>query len=252
MSYSEKVIPIIREAGKELKKYFGNAGMVRQKKKSPAEVVTDLDLKAEKYIAKKLKEIYPTIDFCGEEFGGNKNSKKFWLLDPIDGTAHFVRGIPFCTTMLALIESKEVIFSVIHDFVRGDTYHAEKSKGAKMNNKPIHVSKRRLADAYISYEINLGKKKGLDLFTSLKKECILFKMVSCGYEFTLVAQGKTEGRITLDPWGGDYDYAPGSLLITEAGGVAKNIGKNSYDFKNHDFIAANPLVYEELKNLFGF
>jgi myo-inositol-1(or 4)-monophosphatase len=251
MSYSEKVIPIIREAGKELKKYFGNAGVVRQKKKSPAEVVTELDLKTEKYIAESLKKIYPAIDFCGEEFGGDKNSEKFWLLDPIDGTAHFIRGIPFCTTMLALIESGEVIFSVIHDFIRGDTYHAEKDKGAKMNNQPIHVSQRRLADAYIAFEMKLEKNNNSDLFISLRKECVLFATISCGYEFALVAQGKIEGRITLDPYGNDYDYAPGSLLVSEAGGVAKNIGKDSYNFKNHDFIAANQIVYGELKNLFG-
>lgn len=250
MTYAKKVLPIIKSAGKELLKYYGKIKISSQKGKLAHSVVTKLDLKTEKYLAASLHKIFPAIDFFGEEFGGKKNAKRFWLVDPIDGTAHFIRGIPFCTTMIALIDSGQVVFSAINNFVTGEIFHAELGRGAKLNSKTIHVSDRRLVDGYLTYEMNLDKKGNLDLFTDLKKKTMLFKTVTCGYEFGLIAQGKIEGRIALDPYGGDWDYAAGSLLITEAGGRAVNIGKNSYDYTNHSFIMGNPDVCREIKKIY--
>ncbi|MFA5021544.1 MAG: inositol monophosphatase [Patescibacteria group bacterium] len=250
MTYAKKVLPIIRSAGKELLKYYGKIKISRQKGKLAHTVVTKLDLKTEKYLAANLHKIYPTIDFFGEEFGGKKKAKRFWVVDPIDGTAHFIRGVPFCTTMIALIDSGKVIFSIINNFVTGEIFWAEVGEGAKLNNKPIHVSSRQLVDGYLTYEINLDKKENLDLFLDLKKKTMLFKTVTCGYEFGLIASGKIEGRIALDPYGDDWDYAAGSLLVSEAGGQVVNIGKNSYSYTDHNFIMGNPTVCKEIKKLY--
>ncbi len=251
MTYAKKVLPIIKSAGKELLKYYGKINISSQKGKLAHSIVTKLDLKTEKYLATNLRKAYPTIDFFGEEFGGNKNAKKFWLVDPIDGTAHFARGIPFCTTMIALIDSGKVVFSAINNFATGELFHAELGQGAKLNNKPTHVSDRQLVDGYLTYEINFDKKKNLDLFLDLKKKTMLFKTVSCGYEMGLIAQGKIEGRIAMDPYGGDWDYAAGSLLITEAGGRVVNIGKKTYDYTNHNFIMGNSKICQEIKKLYN-
>ncbi len=62
----------------------------------------------------------------------------------------------------------------------------------------------------------------------------------------MVASGKFEGRIAKDPYGKDWDFAPGSLLVREAGGIVNNIGMETYDYKNHDYVALCPPVYEEL------
>ena len=250
MTYAKKVLPIIKSAGKELLKYYGKINVSSQKGKLAHSVVTKLDLKTEKYLAANLRRIYPAIDFFGEELGGKRNAKRFWLVDPIDGTAHFMRGIPFCTTMIALVDSGKVVFSAINNFVTGEIFYAEAGRGVKLNNKPIHVSSRHLVDGYLTYEINFEKKENSDLFFDLKKKTMLFKTVSCGYEIGLIAQGKIEGRIALDPYGGDWDYAAGSLIVTEAGGRAVNIGKNSYDYTNHNFIMGNPNVCREIKKIY--
>ena len=70
--------------------------------------------------------------------------------------------------------------------------------------------------------------------------------LSAGFEFALVATGKTEGHLVYDGFGKDYDFAPGSLLVSEAGGVVKNFKSNSFDYTNLNFIASNQKVYEEL------
>ncbi len=248
--YADKVIPIIKEAGKELAGFFGNVEVLNQKDGSPVNVVTELDLKIEKYLAENLNKIYPSIEFFGEEFGGKENAERYWLADPIDGTAHFLRGIPFCTLMLALVESGKVVFSAIHNIASGETFWAEKGQGAKKDGKAIHVSSRPLSSAYLTFEINLDKKENVDFFISLKNRCVMFETVSCGFEFALIAQGKTEGRITIDPWGKDWDFAAGTFLVSEAGGTVLNLSKDSYDFKNHNFIAANPIVHKELREIY--
>lgn len=237
---------IVREAGAMLKPHFGKAKAVGQKDEMAVNIVTALDREAETFIAERLKKIDSSIEVVGEEFGGNVNAERFWLLDPIDGTSHFMRGIPFCTTMLALIEEGQVVFSCIYDFVNDNMYEAAKGAGAWHNGTPIKVSNRSLSQAYLCLEMNLEKKENLAAYLALRKKAIPVKTVNCGYEFSLIASGKLEGRICIDPYGADWDYAPGSLLVAEAGGIVRNIGSESYDFRNHNFLAVNPEVYNEL------
>jgi len=250
MTYAKKILPILRQAGKELLKYFGKIEISNQKGRLAHSVVTKLDLKTEKYLTANLGKLYPAIDFFGEEFGGNKRAKRFWLVDPIDGTAHFVRGIPFCTTMIALIDSGQVVFSAINNFVTGEMFYAELGRGARLNNKNLKVSNRGLTDGYLTYEIDLAKRKNLDLFLALRNKTMLFKTITCGYEFGLIAQGKIEGRIALDPFGEDWDYAAGSLIVSEAGGQAINLNSNSFDYKNHNSIIGNKIICGQIKQIF--
>lgn len=234
-------------AGNILKNHFGKVEITNQKSDRPVDVITKLDSDIENFIAKKFNDYDSSIGFVGEEFGERKKSERLWLVDPIDGTAHFARGIPFCTTMIALVEDGEVVLTVINNFITNELYIAEKNKGAKLNGKAIHVSNRVLSEAYISLETNIKNEKNLKTHLRLvDKKCMMLHTINCGYEYGLIASGKIEGRICLDPFGKDWDYAPGSLLVSEAGGIVRNIGKNTYDYKDHNFIASNKVVYEEL------
>lgn len=247
--YSEAISPLLKKVREMVMPHYGSVEKVEHKDNSGFNVVTELDRKVELFLAENLQKAYPGISFFGEEFGGNKESERFWIVDPIDATAHFVRGNPFCTTQLALIEEGKVTFSAIYDFVRDEMYLAERGKGATKNGQAISVSSRPLRKAYLGFEIKLNTQKGLDTFLKLNELSVLFKTVSAGYEYALVASGNIDGRICNDPFGFDYDYAPGSLLVEEAGGVVKNIGSDSYGFKNYNFVSANPKVYEDLREL---
>ena len=96
--------------------------------------------------------------------------------------------------------------------------------------------------------MNPRHEKTAKALINLISKAVWTHVIACGYEYALVAEGKLDGRVCLDGFGGDYDYAPVSLLVSEAGGVVKNIGKDTYDYRNHDFLATNPRVYEELSN----
>ena len=247
--YTNEAVVIVKQAGLMVLPAFGQAKVIDQKDASPGSVVTELDQRAEVFLTEHLKRIEPGIEVVGEEFGGNNKAERFWLVDSIDGTAHFVRGNPFCTTMVALVVEGQVVSSCIYDFVNNQMYTATRGEGAFCNGQPIHVSQRSLKDAYLFWEINLEKKQNLEFFLQLQKKVTLMKTQNCGWEFAMIASGKMDGRICIDPFQYDWDYAPGSLLVAEAGGVVANIGSSDYDYKNHEFIVANSTIHRELKNL---
>jgi myo-inositol-1(or 4)-monophosphatase len=237
----------VTEVGPELRQYFGNIeSLSKGDGNSVSGVVTELDRKTEQFLAKKLGEFSSEVGFSGEEFGTQSQADTTWLVDPIDGTHHFVRGLPFCTTMVALIENGQVVLSVINDFVNENTYWAIRGKGAFCNDKPISVSKRTLAQGLISLETHLEKPDNYKAYIEMRKRTGLISTINCGFEFVMVACGKLDGRIAIDPYGMDWDFAAGSLLVSEAGGVATNIGKTTYDYKNHDYLITNAVIHDEL------
>ncbi len=243
---AQKVLPIIRSTRDITLPFWGKVEIAAQKDSSPHNVVTELDRKVETYLAEEFKKIDPSIEFAGEEFGGSRDAKKLWLVDPIDGTMHFVRGTPFCTTMVALIQDGQVIFSAIYDFVNDIMYHAEKGVGAFKNGEKISVSSRPVNQSVVALETNQTKPQNVEIRNKVRAKSLLLQTISSGYEFVLVATGKIEARICFDPFGKDYDFAPGSLLVSEAGGIVANIGSTSYDYKNTNLIAGNKNIVEEL------
>lgn len=243
-----KQIPgIIRSVRPILLPYFGNI-VASEKAGRIHDTITELDLQIENYLKEKFFEILPEIGFVGEETGGEKSSK-FWLVDPIDGTLPFVRGLPFCTTMVALIENGEVVFSAIYNFVTDTLFLAEKGKGAWENDVQIHVGNRPFKGAVIKFETI----REVDTHNAFKervfKEAIPFETIVAGNEFCLVASGKIDGRICINPYGKEYDFAPGALLVSEAGGIVCNFGSDTYDYRNTDLIATNETIYQEILSL---
>jgi myo-inositol-1(or 4)-monophosphatase len=246
MNYKNKILPIIRQTRAISLSKYGVDKIIRQKGQSQVDVVTEVDIKIEKLLKNKLKILYPDIEFVGEELGGNRKSSRFWLVDPIDGTGHYIRGLPFCTTMLALIDKGKPVFSVIYDFVKDEVYWAQSGGGAFCNKTRIGVSNRKPQKSYIACETHLAKPANIKILNSLEKKMAIMSTISSGWEHAMVATGKLDARICFDPYGCDYDYAPGALLIAEAGGIVRNLYSNKYDYRNVNFIAAAPAIYKEL------
>ena len=211
--------------------------------------VTDADKATERCIREILETERPDDGILGEEFGSDITGKnRYWVIDPIDGTMHFVRGNPFCTTMVVLIEDGEPIFSAIYDFVNDIMYHAEKGKGSFKDGERINVGDRPVEQSVVALETDQSKPINVEIRNKVRERSLLFQSISAGYEFVLVATGKIEARICFDPFGHDYDFAPGCLLVAEAGGIVNNIGSESYDFKNVNLIAGNKHLVENFTN----
>lgn len=242
----DKIIAIVRKTRDLSLPYFGKIEAKNFKSESFTDAVTEIDEKIENFLRTNLNEIIPEVSFVGEEFGGERSAETFWLVDPIDGTGNYIRGIPYCTTMLALINRGEVVFSIIYDFVNDVIYHAQKGVGAFKNGNKIQISNRHLGKSYLVCEINSKKDTSRPILNILDEKTSLIHHNAAGYDFVLVAEGKIEGRIMYDPFGKDFDFAPGALLVSEAGGIVRNFKSNSYDYKNLNFYAGNKEVYESL------
>lgn len=244
--YSQ-IFELIEKAGRQLKKHHGKIDILGHKNDiHDASVLTKLDLETEHTITNRLLKLFPNIGIYGEEYGQQGNKNRYFTIDPIDGTAHFVRGLPFSTCMVALIEDNRVIFSLIYDYLNNDFYWAEAGLGARKNRSRIHVSDRPINRSYISFEKNINIKGSLEKYILMDKLCVLFHSINCGWEFAMVASGKLDGRIAFNSYTKLWDQAPGSLLVAEAGGIVRNIGSDTYDVTNLNIIATNNQIYDSL------
>lgn len=241
-----EALSVVRQVRAMLLPHYGKVAHSDKHPEATEDVVTALDIAVEDFLQKRLASLFPDISFVGEEKGGNRDRERFWLADPIDGTTYFVRGLPLCTTQVALVDHGEVVFSVIYDFVQDVMYSAEKGRGATANGKTIRVSDRALRQSRLAWAIDLNHEEYLRSFLLLKRRCHLFHTGASGIEFAMVASGKLDGAIYLGAESKDYDITPGTFLVQEAGGVVANTGKDTYDYRTPSFLAMNPKIFEEL------
>src|SRR5436305_5968697 len=135
----ETAVTVARQAGQLALRYFDSSLAVEWKTdKSP---VTVADREAETFLRKTLRERFPGDGFLGEEFGDQPGTTGYrWIIDPIDGTRNFVRGIPLWGTLVGLEYRDEQIAGVAEVPTLGHTYRALRGDGAYRNDRRIRVS----------------------------------------------------------------------------------------------------------------
>lgn len=225
-------------------------GNVESRYKSDNSEVTELDIYVEEALKKALQEFDNAIGFQGEETGVQGNPDTYWLADPIDGTIMFIRGLPTCTNMIALIDDGRPVLSVIYNFVLDEWYQAIAGRGAFLNGQRIRVSStQQLSGAVFAVEVDVRRNNNRDFFATLW-DCgaVNLNLVCAGYEFAHVATGKIAGRITKDAWAASYDLAPGALLVEEAGGYVATPDRKPYTVDELDVVVcAHEQLFEQLK-----
>jgi myo-inositol-1(or 4)-monophosphatase len=225
-------------------------GNIEHKLKPDTTVVTEMDVLVEEKLRDALAQFDQGVGFGGEETGVDFDQETFWLVDPIDGTAPFIRGLPFATNMIALIHKGEAILSVINNIALGDYYLAIKGQGATRNGHAIHVSERSLDQAWVLLGSTIGEPGTANLYEQLGvKAKAIRRYGGAGFEYSAIASGAMEARISFKGHGHEWDYAPGALMVQEAGGRIANIGVDTYDYRNFNHVAANPVIFDELMQL---
>lgn len=237
------VADVFKGLRKDLLKAYGN---IERMQKADHSSLTVWDTKIEETLRAKLKEAFPTLGFEGEETGHSGDEKTYWLVDPIDGTSSFIRGLPYCTNMGALVHEGHVLAAVIYDFVNDVLYTARKGQGAFKDDKKIHINTTRQLGNLVLYSF-LRHKFG-HLQEALKELHMrgLLLMGGAGHTYAMLAEGKIDGIVCLTAKMGLYDNAPGMLLVEEAG--AKVL---SYDdevgVNRREFIVGSPLVVDTIE-----
>ena len=225
-------------------------GNVSSRYKSDNSEVTELDIYVEEELNNALRGYDGAIGFQGEETGARGNAETYWLVDPIDGTRMFIRGLPSCTNMIALIDAGRPVLSVIYNFVLDEWYQAMAGRGAFLNGQRLRVSPtQELAGSVFAIEVDVRRNHNRDFYAALW-DCGVanLNLVCAGYEFAHVASGKIAGRITKDGWAAPYDLAPGALLVEEAGGYVATPDGAPYTVEALGVIAcASAELFAQLK-----
>jgi len=247
LSKEKKVMLLVaKQISKVLLKYYGKKEKITVKPNRS--LVATADLEANKAIIKTINKYFPNHSILSEESGfENKNSDYKWVIDPIDGTHNFLRGIPIFGTSIALEYKNESILGVISFPVLCITAIAEKGKGSFMNGKRIKVSNKKTLDhSFVLFEFSYADR--------IKKVSFLKKLVnktidvrnfgSAIYNLLLIARGKCDGYVVLTT--NEWDIAAGFLIVEEAGGKVTDLKGRKWKPNQHQFVISNNKVHKEL------
>ncbi len=244
----EAAITAAREAGRLALCYF--QGDVAVEWKADLSPVTVADREAEALLRTKLVGAFPGDGFVGEESGDTPGASGFrWIIDPIDGTRSFVRGIPLWGTLVGLEYKDEQIAGVIDVPALGLTYRALRGDGAFRNDRPIHVSDiATLAESQLFYSsLSWFDKAGArDVFLRLNEQTSRQRGFGDFYGFVLVAQGS--GELMVEHGVHSWDVAGIKALIEEAGGRFTDWDGQPTIYRP-DVIASNGKVHDQALNL---
>ena len=205
------------EAGNFLNKNKLEEKEIHEEKGRDIKLIIDQD--TEKLIRSNLQ--VTNIPILGEEYGGDIADGKYWVIDPIDGTANYFRGLDECCISIALMEGNEALVGVIYNFNNNQMYTAIKNEGAFLNNIKISVSdiaSKDRASITTGFPASETIESSMNFLEDLKgwKKVRMFgsAALSCAY----VASGKcdyyAEKGVYL------WDIAAGICLVKEAGGYA--------------------------------
>lgn len=198
--------------------------------KSDESPVTAADRAAEALIVKRLSEEFPDDGIIGEE-GANQESKngRKWIIDPIDGTKDFVRGIPLWAILIGLEQDGEIVAGVSHSPGQNLLLWASKGYGAFSNGERIQISdKTDPSRAVLSF--NGFNKPGLTNFSAPLLDWVsrfwAVRSLGGACDAMLLASGKAD--VWIEPNAAPWDLAPLKILIEEAGGKFASLdGKNT-------------------------
>lgn len=221
-------------------------GTVAFETKKDHTVVTALDQSIEQELRLALSKLDAGIGFKGEEMGQAGSSETYWLLDPIDGTEHFIRGMPGCKNMVCLMQGGRPVWGLTYFFVKDERWIAQAGKGVTMNGQRVEMRYRPLDRCWIEVVVDYSDLESVKKLMKLRSEVAGF----CNrLGIDNLTAGRTDGLIDLKAGGGPWDYWPRYLMFTEAGGKMANVGKQDYHFEDKSIVMAHPKNFDALMRI---
>jgi myo-inositol-1(or 4)-monophosphatase len=252
-SYLDVSAEIAREAGALLATYFERH--IGFELKGEHDLVTEADRASERLVIDRLRSHFPTHSIVAEEGGAHQGSSEYcWYVDPLDGTTNFAHGFPMYNVTMGLERAGELIAGVIFDPMRNEMFCAERSAGAYLNYRRIHVSKvARLEDSLVATGFP-SLKRHLNINVHFYYQLAMIthgvrRAGSAALDLAYVASGRLDGfwEFGLNPW----DMAAGLLLITEAGGKCSDMYGGPVKLRGPHVVANNGTIHESMLAVFA-
>ncbi|MBS3794538.1 MAG: histidinol phosphate phosphatase [Candidatus Thorarchaeota archaeon] len=235
------------EAGKLTLEYFrGSFDVERKEDKTP---VTVADKRAGRMIRDTIESTYPDHSILGEEYDDKMTDSPIrWIIDPIDGTQSFVRGVPLYAVLIAVQYEEQPLLGVIHVPPLHETVAAAIGIGCFHDGEACQVSNTdSLADAWVQVTdvVSLARHRPV-LFDKLSAKAGFLRTWGDAYGYLLVATGRSD--VMLDPVMELWDIAPLMPIITEAGGHFGDLDGNQIGF-GKSALACAPKLWKEFLEL---
>ena len=239
----EQLTSIVRDASR----LMVTDGFEIEQKGGCANIVTSSDVAVQNFLCQRLSEAMPGSGFlCEEKDVYDIEHEYTWIIDPIDGTANYSRGIDQCAICVGLKHADEIQMGVVYIPRTNELFHAERGKGAYLNGIRIHVSERTFANAVLCTALPVYHKEHASVCSEIIVEAFancndIRRFGACAPELCYVAMGRCElyFEYILSPW----DYAAASLIVTEAGGVISSVNGDKVSLtRPTGVIAANNMA----------
>jgi myo-inositol-1(or 4)-monophosphatase len=254
--YLEVALQAAQKAGRLIRRNFQKIAASDIQVKGRNDFVTRVDREAEEVIKETILGEFPSHRILAEESGDTAVASDFlWVIDPLDGTTNFIRGIPCFAISLALLEKGRAIFALIYDPLGQDRFHADLGQGAFLNGRLITVGRtEKLASALgatgFPFKAPDQAAAYARTFKSLLSKCNdMRRCGSAALDLAYTACGRYDffWEAHLMPW----DFMAGKLLIAEAGGQSSDFAGNELAVRTGSVLAANPTLYPLLAREIG-
>ena len=194
--------------------------------KGPQDYLTEVDGETEDLIAGRLREAFPDDGFIGEETVGRaaRNEAPVWVVDPIDGTSNFARGISHFCVSIACVSGREIDVGVIYDPMRDELFSARRNGGATLNGAPIKPSDATTlgsSSVEVGWNMRASEGKYLDLVRRVVDAgAAPYRTGSGALGIVYVAAGRRDGYVEqhMNAW----DCLAAIRIVREAGGYASD------------------------------
>ena len=244
-----------RAAGNIIARNIDRADAYTVSEKAENDLVTDVDRMAEQRIIDTIRRSYPNHAFLAEESGAHGRGDFEWIVDPIDGTANFVRGFPHVAVSIGVRHRGRMEHGVVFDPLRQELFTASRGSGARLNERRIRVTaKSSLRGAMLGAGFATRDPDRIDTYLATLKALMsgsaqVRRGGAAALDLAYVAAGRLDGfwELGLAPW----DIAAGVLLVQEAGGIVTEPDGGDDYLRSGDVAAANPKMLRAMLRALG-
>lgn len=239
-------------AGGAVAEGFFRRDVAVETKAGKTDVVTRADRDAQRQVVAAIRDEYETDAIAGEEADELKEVPEegpSWVVDPVDGTNNFVRGVPLWVTSVAAVRDGEAVAAANVAPVLGDVYTAE-PEGTFLNGEPVTVSDRTDPETFVVAPTIWWAMDRRDEYAAACREIVerfgdLRRFGSAQLVLSMVAAGQLEGAITnvdANPW----DTVAGAFMVEQAGGVVTGLGGQRWAHATEGLVASNGEAHDEM------